>query len=60
MFLMEQPATDEQGAKEEAANAANDKATKEFKHPNHSPSFLTFDILALSSLATTRCDLDIC
>ena len=60
MVLMEQPATDEQGAKEEAANAADDKAAEKFKHPAHSPSFLTFDILALPSRATTRCDLDIC
>ena len=60
MVLMEQPATDEQGAKEEAANAANDKATEEFKHPNHSPSLLTFDIRTLPSLATTRCARDIC
>lgn len=60
MVIMEQPAANEQGAKEEAANAANDKATEEFKHPNHSPSLLTFDIRTLPSLATTRCDLDIC
>lgn len=60
MVLMEQPATDEQGAKEEAANAADDKAAEKFKHPAHSPSFLTFDILALPSLATTRCARDIC
>lgn len=60
MVLMEQPATDEQGAKEEAANAANDKATEEFKHPNHSPSLLAFDIRTLPSLATTRCARDIC
>ena len=60
MVIMEQPAANEQGAKEEAANAANDKATKEFKHPNHSPGFLTFDIRTLPTRATTRCDLDIC
>lgn len=57
--MMHVPAN-EQGAHEEIADVAKDKATKEFKHPNHSPSFLTFDILALPSLATTRCDLDIC
>lgn len=60
MVIMEQPAANEQSAHKKAANAANDKATEEFKHPNHSPSLLTFDIRTLPSLATTRCDLDIC